>query len=128
MVELSTTEGVFLPLDEYNKFMADRRRLLAIIELHDERHESCPTLGCWLPSSLVGIDIREDMERLEVDMGLRAHSSGPPTLPELASYCNICGPDHYHVPRGEFCPALREAAKHAIEDLQADADSGETKP
>ena len=30
-------------------------------------------------------------------------SSGPPTLPELAPHCNLCGPGHYHTPRGEFC-------------------------
>lgn len=69
MVELTTTSCVSLTLDVYNKLMADQRRLLAIIELHDERCEPCPTLGCWIPRELVGIDISQDLAQLEKDMG-----------------------------------------------------------
>lgn len=78
MIELTTTIGVSLPLDVYNKLIADQKRLLAIIEIHDERYERCPTLGCWIPRDLVGIDISKDMEQLEKEMGksLRSKASG----------------------------------------------------
>lgn len=78
MVELTTVSCVSLPLDVYNKLMADQRRLLAIIELHDERYGRCPTLGCWIPRDLVGIDISKDLVQLEKGMGksLRSSRSG----------------------------------------------------
>ena len=69
MVELATTPCVSLTLDAYNKLMADQMRLLAIIELHDERHESCPTLGCWIPRNLIGIDISKEISQLEKELG-----------------------------------------------------------
>lgn len=67
--KLTATACVALPLDAYNRLIAYQRRLLAIIELHDERLEPCPTLGCWIPKDLVGIDISTDMAQLEKDMG-----------------------------------------------------------
>lgn len=44
--------------------------------------------------------------------GATAEVLGPPTLPELAPCCHLCGPGNYHVPRGKFCQ--NKDGKHSM--------------